>query len=89
MNLIKHPAFADVNPEFLASLQNTIDTASKKGDLEMVGTLMAISNEAKKKNIHFTPAMQVALLEYLKSKIPANKHSQFDAFLSMVLSKMS
>ncbi|PHV70913.1 hypothetical protein CS063_07785 [Sporanaerobium hydrogeniformans] len=89
MNLSTHPAFSHVDPNFLQTLQKTIDHTSGKSELEMLGTMMAISNEAKKKNISFTPEMQTALLDYLKSHLPVAKRKQFDAFLSMFLSKMN
>ncbi|MDF2612983.1 MAG: hypothetical protein K0S71_769 [Clostridia bacterium] len=89
MDLIKHPAFEGVDKDFLSTLQNTINSMSYKSDIEIIGTLMAISNEAKKKNVNFTPDMQVALLDYLKMHIPANKRAQFEAFVSMLTAKMS
>jgi len=88
MDLRKHPAFKDVDRDFLTTLQGTINSSSSKSDIEVFGTIMAISNEAKKKNINFTPEMQGALLENLKTRIPANKHAQFDAFISLIISKM-
>lgn len=89
MDLMKHPAFEGVDREFLATLQGIINSLSQKSDIEIIGTLMAISNEAKKKDINFTPAMQTALLNYLKKRIPVNKRAQFEVFVSMLTSKMS
>ncbi|MDF2595705.1 MAG: hypothetical protein K0R69_2046 [Clostridia bacterium] len=89
MDLTKHPAFAEVDKNFMSTLQSTINSLSSKSDIEVIGTLMAISNEAKKRNINFTPDMQAALLGYLKTRIPANKRSQFEALITMLTSQMS
>lgn len=89
MDLAKHPAFEGVDKDFLATLQSTINSLSYKSDIEIIGTLMAISNEAKKKNVNFTQDMQVALLDYLKMRIPPNKRAQFEALVSMLTAKMS
>ena len=89
MDLTKHPAFAGVDQDFLSTLQGTINSLSYKSDIEIIGTLMGISNEAKKKNVNFTPEMQAALLDYLKKRIPVNKRAQFEVFVSMLTSKMS
>ncbi len=89
MDLIKHPAFKEVDHEFITSLEKTISSVSGKSDIEVIGTLMAISNEANKKNVQFTSDMQIALLEYLKSRIPAHKQPQFEALVSLIASKMS
>ncbi len=89
MDLMKHPAFKDVDQSFVSTLQGTVNSLSAKSDMEIIGTLMAISNEAKKKNVNFTPDMQAALLNHLKTRIPANKRAQFEAFVSLITSKMS
>jgi len=89
MDLSKHPAFEGVDKDFLATLQGTINSLSYKSDIEIIGTLMAVSNEAKKKNVNFTPTMQAALLDYLKMRIPVNKRAQFEVLVSMLTSKMS
>ncbi len=89
MNLVTHPAFSHIDPSFLQTLQKTIDYTNGKSEIEMLGTLMAISNEAKKKNIRFTSEMQSALLDCLKSRLPVTKRKQFDAFLTTFLSTMN
>ncbi|WP_070000825.1 hypothetical protein [Cellulosilyticum sp. I15G10I2] len=88
MDLMNHPAFKGVDQGFLSTLQGTINSLSYKSDIEIIGTLMAVSNEAKKKNVNFTPDMQAALLDHLKSRIPVNKRAQFEAFVSLMTSKM-
>lgn len=86
MDLAQHPAFIGVDSEFLISLQKTLSTLTYKSDIEVIGTLMAISNEANKKNVQFTSDMQLALLEYLKSRLPVNKRGQFEAMIKMLAS---
>lgn len=89
MDLIKHPAFYEVDQEFLGNLQGILGNLKGKSEIEIIATLMAVSNEAKKKNVTFTPEMQSALLDYLKTMIPVNKRAQFEAFVSVLAAKMS
>ena len=89
MDLISHPAFAHADKDFLIYLQKTLSTLTYKSDIEVIGTLMAITNEATKKNIQFTPEMQIVLLEYLKNRLPLNKRHQFDAIIKTFTSTMS
>lgn len=85
MNLSTHPAFRNVDPAFVNNLQQTLASSSYKSELEIIGALMAISNEAKAKNITMTSEMQVALLDYFKGRLPVNKRAQFDAVLKMFM----
>lgn len=87
MDLMHHPAFADVDQDFVTGLQKTLNSISYKSDVEVIGLLMAISNDANRRNIKFTPDMQVALLEYLKSRLPVNKRGQFESLIKMLVSK--
>ncbi|WP_054741213.1 hypothetical protein [Cellulosilyticum ruminicola] len=89
MDLVNHPAFANTDKSFLIYLQKTLSTLTYKSDIEVIATLMAISNEASKKNVHFTPDMQVALLEYLKSRLPVNKRHQFEAMIKTFTTSMN
>lgn len=88
MNLSEHPAFAGIDQDFVTSLQKTINALSYKSDMEVIATLMSISNEANKKGIKFTSDMQLALLEHLKKRLPINKRSQFEAMIKMLSSKV-
>lgn len=88
MDLCTHPAFQNVDQEFLHTLQQTLDSVSIKSEIEMIGTLMVLSNEAKNKNIQITPPMQSAIFEYLKNCIPDNKRKQFEALVTMLTSQM-
>lgn len=89
MDLITHPAFSALDTNFVNTLQKTLNSLSNKSDLEVLGTLMAISNEAQQKNIILTPEMQAALLEYLKNRMPTDKRAQFEAILSFMMSQMN
>lgn len=89
MDLVNHPAFANADKSFLTYLQNTLTSLTYKSDIEVIATLMAISNEAHKKNVQFTPEMQVALLDYLKKRLPANKRHQFEAMIKTFTSVMT
>nr|WP_302598637.1 hypothetical protein [uncultured Cellulosilyticum sp.] len=89
MDLLNHPAFANADKSFLIYLQKTLNTLTYKSDIEVIATLMAISNEANKKNVQFTPEMQIALLEYLKGRLPVNKRHQFEAMIKTFTSAMT
>ena len=54
MDLLTHPAFSNADQEFLVYLQKTLSSLTYKSDIEVIATLMAISNEANKKilNLH-------------------------------------
>ena len=88
MDLVTHPAFADADKDFLVYLQQTLSTLTYKSEMEVIATLMAITNQAKTKNIKFTPEMQVVLLEYLKKRLPLNKRHQFEAIIKTFTSVM-
>lgn len=89
MDLVNHPAFASTDKSFLIYLQKTLSSLTYKSDIEVIATLMAISNEANKKNVQFTPDMQVALLEYLKNRLPINKRHQFEAMIKTFTASMN
>ncbi len=89
MDLVNHPAFASTDKSFLIYLQKTLSSLTYKSDIEVIATLMAISNEANKKNVQFTPDMQVALLEYLKIRLPINKRHQFEAMIKTFTASMN
>ena len=86
MDLMNHPAFKNVDPIFLSTLQKNLSSLAYKSDIEAFGVLMSISNEAKKRNITLTHDMQIALLQYLKSRLPISKRGQFDAMIKLLSS---
>ena len=76
MKLSESPAFKNVDPDFVARLEGILATATYKSGVEVLGLLMAISNEANQKNIPFTPEMQTTLLQYFKNQLPKNQRGQ-------------
>ena len=89
MDLLTHPAFSNADQEFLVYLQKTLSSLTYKSDIEVIATLMAISNEANKKNIKFIPEMQLVLLEYFKNRLPLNKRHQFEAMIKTFTSAIN
>ena len=87
MKISESPAFKNVDPEFVTHLENTLATANNKNSVEVLGLLMAISNEANQKNIPLTPEMQSTLLQYFKNQLPKNQRGQFEAILKMFTAK--
>ena len=87
MKLSESPAFKNVDPDFVARLEGILATATYKSGVEVLGLLMAISNEANQKNIPFTPEMQTTLLQYFKNQLPKNQRGQFEAIIKMFGSK--
>lgn len=81
MNLCEHPAFKNIDPNFVRHIENTLAHSSSKSSIEVLGLLMAINNEASKRNINFTPEMQDVLLQFFKSTLPRHQRAQFDAIL--------
>ncbi len=88
MKLSEHPSFKSVDPSFINHLEQTISSLTGKTDIELIGSLMSIANEAKKRNITLTPDMQVAFMEFLKQKLPQSKKAKFDALINMMSSQL-
>ncbi|WP_410497191.1 hypothetical protein QTL86_10845 [Cellulosilyticum sp. ST5] len=87
MKLSENPAFQGVDQDFVSRLETILSSANYKSNVEVLGLLMAISNEANQKNIPFTPEMQLAILQYFKNQLPKNQRGQFDALVKMLSSK--
>lgn len=87
MKLTENPAFKGIDPDFMSRLEAILSGANYKNSVEVLGLLMAISNEANQKNIPFTPEMQSAVLQYFKSQLPKNQRGQFEALIKMFTSK--
>lgn len=88
MKLSEHPAFKSVDSGFVSHLEHTINSLSGKTDIELIGSLMSIANEAKKRNVTLTSDMQLAFMEYLKQKLPHSKRNKFDALINMMSSQL-
>lgn len=87
MKLSENPAFKGIDQDFINRLEVILSGANYKNSVEVLGLLMAISNEANQKNIPFTPEMQSAVLQYFKSQLPKNQRGQFEALIKMFASK--
>lgn len=84
MSFYDHPAFAGLDKNFLASLERRINGLSGKDTTEVLTTLMAISNEAKRYNVTFTPERQEVLVNHLRNNLPTQKRKQFDMLVAMM-----
>lgn len=83
-----HPAFEGLDKNFLISIDRTLRSVSGKDPTQVIAAIMAISNEAKRYNVQMTPERQQALMIHLRNCLPANKRTQFDAFLRMMMQNM-
>lgn len=84
MGFYDHPAFAGLDKNFLASLERRVNALSGKDTTEVLATLMAISNEAKRYNVTFTPERQEVLVNHLRTNLPVQKRKQFDMLVAMM-----
>lgn len=87
MKLSENPVFNGIDSDFMNRLDTILSSANYKSSVEILGLLMAISNEANQKNIPFTPEMQLAVLQYFKNQLPKNQRGQFEALVKMLSSK--
>lgn len=84
MRFYDHPAFAGLDKNFLMSLEQRMNALSGKDSTEVLATLMAISNEAKRYHVSFTPERQEVLIDYLRSNLAPQKRKQFDMLVAMM-----
>lgn len=89
MGFYDHPAFQGINKNFLLSLERQFNALQGKGSNEIMMALINISAEAKKYNVTMTPAQQQVLMQHLRSNLPANKRSQFDAVINLVMQQQN
>lgn len=85
MGFYDHPAFQGLDKNFLLSLERKLNGLHGKNSNEVLTTLMTISTEAQKYNVNLSPAQQQVLMQHLRSNLPANKRSQFDAIITMMM----
>lgn len=85
MGFYDHPAFQGLDKNFLMSLERRISSLRGKGTNEVMATIMSISSEAQRYNITLSPAQQQVLMQHLRSHLPANKRSQFDAIIKLMM----
>lgn len=83
-NIFENEVFKGLDPEFLEKVQTTLGSVSGKSDVEVIGTFMALSNEANQRGIKMNPAQQKALVLFLRDTLPTEKRSKFDLIISMM-----
>ena len=83
-DIFKSDVFKDLDPYFLEKLQSTISSMGGKSDIEVIGTFMALSNEASEKGIQMSSKQQKALILLLRDTLPPEKRQKFDLIVSMM-----
>ncbi len=83
-NIFQSDVFNNLDPTFVRKLETTINSMHGKSELEIIGTFMALSNEAKKRGIVMDSGQQKALVLFLRDSLPPEKRQKFDLFVSMM-----
>ena len=83
-NIFESDLFKGLDPIFLEKIQTTINTMSGKSDIEMIGTFMALSNEATQRGVELSSEQQKALILFLRDTLPPEKRQKFDLIISMM-----
>lgn len=83
-NIFKSNVFNSLDPSFVAKLESTINSMKGKSDIEIIGTFMALSNEAKQRGIVMNSDQQKALILFLRDSLPPEKRQKFDLIVSMM-----
>ncbi len=83
-DIFNNPVFQDIDPDFLEKVKRTLSNMKGKSDIEMIGTFMALSNEATERGIILTSAQQKALILFLRDSLPPEKRQKFDLVISMM-----
>lgn len=83
-DIFKSDVFSSLDPSFLEKIETTINSMSGKSDVEIIGTFMALSNEAKQRGIVMNPEQQKALILFLRDTLPPEKRQKFDLVVSMM-----
>lgn len=83
-NIFKSDVFKSLDPSFLEKLETTINSMNGKSDVEVIGTFMALSNEAKQRGIVLNSEQQKALILFLRDSLPPEKRPKFDLIISMM-----
>lgn len=84
-NIFKSDVFGSVDPSFLEKVDRTIKSMNGKSDIEIIGTFMALSNEAKQRGIVMSSEQQKALVLFLRNTLPPEKRQKFDSIVSMMI----
>ncbi|MGL4800317.1 MAG: hypothetical protein ACRCWY_13120 [Cellulosilyticaceae bacterium] len=89
MSFYDHPAFNGIDKNFLVQMDRTMKAAARSNDSSAIlAAIMGIQTAAKQYNVVLTPDRQQALILHLRNNLPLAKRSQFDAFVSLIQSKM-
>ena len=83
-DLFKNDIFNDLDPAFLEKLQLTLRSMNGKSDIEVIGTFMALSNEANDRGIQMNAEQQKALVLFLRDSLPPEKRQKFDSIISLL-----
>jgi len=83
-DILNNDLFKDIDPSFLEKIETTINSVSGKNDIEVIGTFMALSNEANARGIKISPEQQKALILFLRDSLPPEKRQKFDLIISMM-----
>lgn len=83
-NIFQSDVFSSLDPSFVAKLESTIKSMKGKSEVEIIGTFMALSNEAKTRGIVMNGDQQKALILFLRDSLPPEKRQKFDVFISMM-----
>lgn len=83
-NIFKSDVFSSLDPSFIEKLETTIGAMNGKSDVEIIGTFMALSNEAKQTGIVMNSEQQKALVLFLRDTLPPEKRQKFDLIVSMM-----
>ncbi len=84
-NIFKSDVFSSLDPTFLEKIDTTIKSMNGKSDVEIIGTFMALSNEAKQRGIVMNSEQQKALILFLRDTLPPEKRQKFDSIVSMMV----
>lgn len=84
INIFDNEIFNDVDPDFIEKIKSTLNSLNGKSDVEVIGTFMALSNEANKRGIQLNSEQQKALVLFLRDTLPPEKRQKFDLVVSMM-----
>lgn len=82
-NIFSSDIFKDIDPDFLNKIEKTIASMNGKSDIEVIGTFMALSNEASKRGISLNSEQQKTLILFLRDSLHIEKRPKFDSIVAM------
>ena len=84
INIFDNEIFNNIDPDFIQTIKTTLGSLKGKSDVEVIGTFMALSNEANKRGIQLNSEQQKALVLFLRDSLPPEKRQKFDLVISMM-----